>query len=281
MRPVGLVLALLLLAGLARAQGAPSGTLLQAAQAVQSGARGLAGSVEKAAPRPTWGQSQALGDLGSLAAAAEDLAGDLVAGEAGGLRDRTARLEVARTRVRTSLPLLDLEEARISGPALLDLAGRLVSALRGLDQRFSGRAPVSGPRLGGVLLDEAGRPLVYDSPEALLREARGLRSAAEQMRADLTWARIPGARGRGSFRQAPDPFREEDLRDLVRAASDFEAEVAGGYEDVTTTGDAFQALRRAWQRTLPYVGGSFGSFAAGDLERAMRRLEAFYSEVQR
>jgi len=238
-------------------------------------------SAGQASPQPTWGQSQALRDLASLASVAEDLVGALEAGEARGVRDLTSRLEVARTRVRTSLPLLDLEVARTAGPTLVDLAGRLTSALRDLDQRFGGRAPVCGPRLGGMPLEDAGRPLVYESPDALLREARGLRSAAEQMRADLSWSRIPGDPGRLPLRPAPAPFHEEDVRDLVRAARDFEAEVSGGYDDVAATCDAFQALRRAWKRVGPYVGGSFGSFAAGDLDRAMERLEAFYTQLER
>ncbi len=83
------------------------------------------------------------------------------------------------------------------------------------------------------------------------------------------------------MRPALAPFNEEDLRKLVRSACDFEAEVGGGYDNVTSTYDSYLALRRAWQHTLPYVGGSFGNFAAWDLERAMKRLEAFYSEVER
>lgn len=34
-------------------------------------------------------------------------------------------------------------------------------------------------------------------------------------------------------------------------------------------------------RATPYWGGSFGSFASWDLQRALRRLDTFYGQAER
>lgn len=281
---VALGLALFLLGGTAQAQAPAPGTLLDTARALQSGAQALVQRSAEASPQPTWGQSQAREDLVALASAAAELAAAMESGDpsvtARSLEEATTRLDVARNRVKMSLPLLGLEDAATAGAPLLEQAALLSTAMRQVDNRFLGRAQASGSHLGAVRVDQAGAPLVYGNPEALLREARGIRSSAQSMLASYRYDR--GACGPGGVPLGPGSvFEYQDLRDLVRAAYVFEDAVGSRYQDVEATRRAYLHLRRAALRVTPYWGGSFGNFAAWDLERALRRLDAFYQQAER
>ena len=261
---------------------APAGeSLLEAARALQAGARDLVDRSVAAVPAPTWGQAQAREDLGRLARAAEELATAMESVDPGvtprALKPATERLEEARARVKASLPLLGQPGAEAS--TLLERSARLAAALRGLDSRFLGRAPVRGPHLGALGLDEAFRPLAYETPEALFREARAIRDAAERMLASVAAPRGEGRPGAWPGIPTASPLEDRELRDLVRAAYDFESAAACRYEDVQTTRAPYLALARAFSRVRPFWSSSFGDLAARELERALRRLQTFYGQL--
>lgn len=278
---VAVVLATLLLTAGAQAQD----TLLQAAHAVNSGAQVLIARAAEAAPQPTWGQSQAREDLVALASAAGEIAAAMESGDSQvtpeSLEAATTRLDVARNRVKASLSLLGLDDAETVGTPLLQQAAELSTALRQLDGRFLGRAQVHGAQLGKVTLAEAGQPMVYANPNDLLREARGIRYSAERMLAGLPYNRGYCGPGGSPIGFGGSPFDYQDLRDLVRASYDFEFAVGNRYGDVEATRNAYLWLRRAYMRATPYWGGSYGNFAAWDLERALRRLDVFYGQAVR
>ena len=277
---MALLLAILLPGGAAASQD--QDTLLEVARTLQAGAQALAECAAQGVPQPTWGQALARQDLQGLASAAGELAGAMESGDPTvtpqSLQPATSRLDVARSRVKASLPLLGLPDAEAAGAALLDQAARLSASLRQLDNRYLGQAQVRGSGLGQVSVGQAAQPLVYPNPDALFREARGIRSSAEQMLASRICGR--GLPGRLPLGVSVSTLEDRYLRDLVRAACDFETQVADRSQDAQATRPAFLRLRQAWLRATPYWGDSFGNFAAGDLERAMRRLEAFYRQLE-
>lgn len=271
------VLMVLLLASAARAQE----TLLQTAHGVNSAAQVLIARSDS--PDLTWGQTQARDDLVALASAAAEIASAMESGDSQvtpqSLQEATTRLDVARRRVKASLPLLGLEDAEAAGAPILEGAAQLSAALRQLNGRFMGRAQVHGAELGSVTVAEAGEPLIYGNPNDLLREARGIRYSAEQMLASLPSSR--GYCGPGGIPVGGSVFDYQDLRDLVRAAYDFESAASDRYGDVEATRNAYLWLRRAYLRATPYWGGSYGNFAAWDLQRALRRLDLFYGQAEK
>lgn len=237
---VALLMATVFLSTAAQAQE----TLLQTAHAVNSGAQALVARAAEALPQPTWGQTTAREDLVALASAAAEIATAMESGDRGvtpaSLEAARTRLDVARNRVKASLPLLGLPDAETLGTPLLQQAAELSTALRQLDTRFLGRAQVHGKNLGNVTLGEAGEPLIYGNPNDLVREARGIRYSAEQMLASLPYNRGycgPGTVLGGGF--GVSPFDYQDLRDLVRAAYDYEWAVTHRYGDVEATRNAY------------------------------------------
>lgn len=276
----GAVLALvLLLCGVARAEE----TLLDAARSVQARARELVERSVAASPDPTWGQTQAREDLGRLASAAGALAAAMESGDTGvtprALKPGTERLEGACTRVRMSLPLLALPEGEAGAPPFLEDSARLATALRRLDGRFLGLAQVRPPHLGALGLEEAFQPLAYENPGALFREARALRDAAERMLASAACHRGTCRPGALPGVLTSSPWEDRELRDLVRAAYDFEGAAGSRYDDVQTTWEPYLALDRAFARVNPFWSGSSGDLAARELDRALRRLEGFYRQL--
>lgn len=266
-------LAAALLVALLAAPASADPTMLETARAVQEEARRIVQATTETSPEPTWGQKTAMEDLLRLAGAAGDLAASLSTDDPEvtprSLEAATQDLDVARHRVKASLPLLGVEDT-----ALLEQAASLSAALRTLDNRFWGLSQVRGGNLAGLPLDAAGMPLVYSGPEDLVREARGVRWSAEQMLAEIGNRYYPGA-CRPGF--GVSPFLLTDLRELVGRAIDFESAVSSRYTDVDQTRREYLSLRRAWRR----VGPTWGGFASWDLDRAMRRLDVFYAEVER
>lgn len=286
LRNLALTLAVLgaafVLGGVAASQETSQETLLGVARSLQSGTQALVERAAQAAPQPTWGQAQARQDLIGLASAAEELAAAMESGDPKvtpqSVKSVTSRLDVARNRVKMSLELMGFPDAQKAGVPVLEQAARLSAALRQLNNRYLGQAQVRGAGLGQMSLAEAAQPLIYQNPDALFREARGLRSSAEQMLASRVYGRtLPG---RLPLEVRVSPLEDRDLRDLVRAACDFETQVTHRSQDAKATRQVFLKLRQAWLRATPYWGDSFGNFAASDLERSMRRLETFYGQLE-
>lgn len=272
----GPVLALLL--GLALAWGGPAAaadaTLLEAARHLAGQSQGFLAAQRERLPRPTWGQSQALGDLERLQQAAASLAAALQEPGAtpAGLGGQLDALESALFGLRVSLPLLALEgDEAGQAAALVGQARALQASVRALRHRFLGRAQPVGPELAATTLSQSLQPPVYASPDELFAAARGLRQDAERLA--YAWRCTPGAVGSIS------PFDAEAIAHLAWAARQFEYATAGSYGDVRETLAAFLTLRRAYRGAQGALFRRAGSSAAWDLQRTMQRLEGFYAEL--
>lgn len=263
-----LLLLLLLLALPAQAQ-----SLRQTAEEIQAATAPVLESYGNRSDL-SWGQQQALEDLLRMRSAALEITGALDAGSTpDDLRPRIERLSIARNRVKMTLPLLGLSaEQQAPVDQAVARAAALDGAVRELADRFDGRDQPMGENLAEAPLNATERPY-YANPNELLREARGMRWSAERLYASYGypnrfWSGYPGP---------ISPFTAQDLYELTRAAYEYEYACSARYAQVEDTYPAFARLARAYSRVSYLPLGGVASFEAYSLERAIGRLERFYT----
>ncbi|MCA9792161.1 MAG: hypothetical protein KC910_10215 [Candidatus Eremiobacteraeota bacterium] len=237
-------------------------TLLETSQTLNQRAQELVKQLDQG--QPTWGEGLARKDLEALAQASGRLVEALPNNSADQLIPEIEALASARRGLQTSRAVSGVENPI---DELIVKAKALEGQLRDLRARFGGKAVPAGEHLASFPLTARVELAVYDNPQALLREARNVNDTARRV-GNRSLLRYRFGAGQ------PNNVWPDDWRRLVLAAEAFERQ-ASGYSDVSQTRPSYERLRNAYRR----LGYQPSTPATRELERAMERLETFYSSI--
>ena len=223
------------------------------------------------APGRTWGEELALKDLAGIQSALGSvgvLFTDSSSYSTAAMMRVVSDLSAARSRFRNSSSMLNEPEVSAQIQAEVE---KLEGRLKKIGDAFSGRALPSQERLAKLDIDVAEGLPYYESPEDLLREARGVRL-------NLQALRNPGiGRGRGEFSWGTGGTGY-DFQALYQAAYDFESTCGSRYQNVIQTRRDFEKLQKAYDRIGPY-SYIFDSAGWRDIGRSLERLQRFYATL--
>lgn len=219
-------------------------------------------------PSATWGESLAAKDLQSLQPPLTRL--DQIFGStaytAADLDSIASQLAAARRRIHVS-------SSMTGSTGLEPDLERLEKRLRSVDTAFDGKALPSPAALARLDVNgPAGLPY-YNSPEELLREARGIRFGLNDIR-------NPFGIGRGGASLGiPSYDASQDLRALSDAAYDYEFACRAPYPHVSQTYKAYQRVLQAYDR-LGYYQAGYDSTGFRNIGRSLDHLKAFYAALK-
>ena len=226
------------------------------------------GTAMSSHPSATWGESVAAQDLQSLRAPLARLEQifQSPAYSAADLDSLASQLGAARRRIHMS-------SSMTSSTGLEPDIQRLEERLRSVDAAFDGKALPAPAAL--AKLDVNGPPGLpyFNSPNELLREARGIRYGLNDIRNPVGIGRGGAGLGISSFDAS------QDLRALSDAAYEYEFACRTPYPQVLETYKAYCRVVEAYNR-LGYYQAGYDSSGFRNLARSLDRLKAFYAAVK-
>lgn len=216
----------------------------------------------------TWGIETALKDLQRLNQSARALERALDGQDAEQLKRQQTELSTASRRVETSAALIP-ESARGTVQHLSERVAAINERLTDLRLRFGTRASMAPGALSQVSLEASAESTIYDNPSQLLIDVRDIRSLAQQLQV----APFPPL---GVGLNSPNNLDSLQVRRLVLATWELERQLSSQYQDIRESLPTWNKVKREYNR-LGYVPPSV---TIRQLERVMRRMDAFYSEFE-
>lgn len=217
----------------------------------------------------TWGVETALTDLQLLNRSARALEKALDGRDAETLREQQTALTTADRRMKTSGALLP-DSAQSELESLSKRVAAINTRLTQLRLRFGSKATTTPGALSSAdLVPSEGGLEIYENPAQLLIDVRDARRLVQSLQV----GRYPQF---GVGFQSPNNLDPLQIRRLVLATWELERQLSSQYEDVQQSLKAWRKVQREYNR----MGYPAPSAATRQLERVMRRLGAFYAEME-